>query len=189
MTLHRSDAQVGLATATEKKMDELYSLIDGIGVAMMTTRRRDGRLVSRAMQTQGRQSFADLWYMASLESHKFEELRNDPSINLSFYRDGTREWVSVSGTAHISRDRSLIHRLYQKEWKAWLGDEGGAEDGSPDDPRIGLILVDVDAVTFFKVDKPRPLVLFEVVKALITGEKPDVGDVRHLTGSDFDDVK
>ncbi len=189
MTLHRTDEQVGLSKATEKKIDELYSLIDGVGVAMMTTRRRDGRLVSRAMASQERQSIADLWYMASLDSHKFDELRNDPNINLSFYRDGTREWVSVSGTARVSRDRSLIHRLYRKDWKAWLGDEGGAEDGSPDDPRIGLILVDVDAVTFFKLDKPRPLVLFEVVKGIITGQKPDIGDVRQLTGSDFDDVR
>lgn len=27
-------------------------------------------------------------------------------------------------------------------WKAWFGDEGGARDCGPDDPRLALILVD-----------------------------------------------
>jgi hypothetical protein len=33
---------------TEKKLDDLYKLIDGIETAMFTTRRQDGHLVSRA---------------------------------------------------------------------------------------------------------------------------------------------
>ena len=40
--------------STEKKLDDLYKLIDGIETAMLTTRRADGSLVSRAMQTQKR---------------------------------------------------------------------------------------------------------------------------------------
>ena len=36
---------------TEKKLDDLYKLVDGISVAMFTTRRLDGRMVSRPMQT------------------------------------------------------------------------------------------------------------------------------------------
>ena len=36
---------------TDKKLDDLYELIDGIEIAMLTTRRADGHLVSRPMQT------------------------------------------------------------------------------------------------------------------------------------------
>ena len=38
-------------------------------------------------------------------------------------------------------------------------DEGRERNGGPDDPRLALILVDVESVTYLKVDKPRPLVL------------------------------
>ena len=41
----------------------------------------------------------------SLEA-KLADIENDPHINLSYYRDSNREWVSVSGIAMISRDRS-----------------------------------------------------------------------------------
>ena len=42
------------AVPTDKKLDDLYDLIDGIEIAMLTTRRADGHLVSRPMQTQER---------------------------------------------------------------------------------------------------------------------------------------
>src|SRR5215210_7916082 len=47
----------------EKKLDDLYALIEGIEIAMLTTRRPNGDLVSRAMDTQKRAAGADLWFM------------------------------------------------------------------------------------------------------------------------------
>src|ERR1700754_109442 len=92
----------------EKKLDDLYKLIDGIETAMFTTRKADGSLVSRAMQTQRRTSGIDLWFMSNWHSEKLDEIATDPHVNLSYYRDRTRDWVSVSGRAIISRDRDLI---------------------------------------------------------------------------------
>jgi general stress protein 26 len=44
-------------------LDKLYSHIDDIEIAMMTTRRTDGHLQSRAMATQRRAGGADLWFV------------------------------------------------------------------------------------------------------------------------------
>ena len=169
----------------EKKLDELYQLIEGIEIAMFTTRRKDGRLVSRPMATQTQAESSDLWFVTDIESNKLDELEFDPQVNLAYYKDRTREWVSVSGTAAVTQDRELIHELYQKDWKAYFGDEGGERDGGPDDPRLALILVEVQSVTFLKVDKPRPLVLFEVAKAIVTGTPPRIGTQRELTGKEI----
>src|SRR3954470_5279374 len=130
-----SDNEVPL----DKKLDDLYSLIDGIETAMLTTRRPDGSLVARAMATQRRTNGVDLWFMSNWFSDKLDDIAVDPHVNVSYYRDRTREWVSVSGRAIISRDRNLIRDLYAPDWKMWLGDEGGERDGGPDDPRIALI--------------------------------------------------
>ena len=164
----------------EKKLDDLYALIDGIEIAMFTTRRPDGQLVSRAMQVQERTAGTDLWFMTNIESHKLEELATDPHVNLGFYKDGTREWVSVSGSAIISRDKNLIRELYKPDWRAWLGDEGGERDGSPDDPRIALVLVEAHSVTYSKKDRPKPVQLFSLVKGMITGQPPKMADLREL---------
>lgn len=175
---NRDDAPV------EKKLDDLYDLIEGIEIAMFTTRRSDGRLVSRPMATQTQAEGADLWFVTDIESNKLDELAFDPNVNLAYYRDGSREWVSVSGTAIVTQDRRLIHELYQKDWKAWFGDQGGARDGGPDDPRLALIQVEVDSVIYLKVDKPKPMVLFEVAKGMVTGTPPDVGAQREVSGAE-----
>jgi general stress protein 26 len=166
------------AVSTEKKLDDLYELIDGIEIAMFTTRRADGHLVSRPMQTQERTSGVDLWFMTNVEAHKLDDLLNDPHVNLAYYKDRSREWVSVSGLATVSSDPELVRELYKPDWKAWLGDEGGDRDGSPRDPRIALILVEAESVVYMKVTKPRPIVLFEVAKAIVTGSPPNVGSIR-----------
>jgi general stress protein 26 len=170
----------------DKKLDELYGLIEGIEIAMFTTRRADGRLVSRPMATQKREPGADLWFVTDIESTKIDELVADPNVALAYYNVKTWEWVSVSGTANISQDRTMIHELYSKDWKAWFGDEGGARDGGPDDPRLALLLVDVKSAVYGKRNKPRPLALFEVAKGIVTGKQPDVADVRKVTEEEMD---
>lgn len=175
---NRDDAPLG------KKIEDLYALIEGIEIAMFTTRRPDGHLVSRAMATQTQAEGTDLWFVTDIESNKLDELAFDPNVNLSYYRERTREWVSVSGTAMVSQDRMAIHELYQPDWKAWFGDEGGERNGGPDDPRLALILVEVHSVTYLKVDKPKPLVLFELVKGMVTGTPPNIGKQREVSGAD-----
>ena len=169
-----------------KKLKELYQLIDGIEIAMFTTRRQDGRLVSRPMATQTQAEGSDLWFVTDIESHKLDELEFDPQVNLAYYKDRTREWVSVSGTASVTQDRRAIRELYRKDWRAWFGDQGGERDGGPDDPRLALVSVDVESVVYLKVDKPGPLVLFEVAKGMVTGTPPDVGAQRKVSGAELD---
>jgi general stress protein 26 len=138
------------------------------------------------MQTQERTTGLDLWFMTNLETHKLDDLVSDPHVNLAYYKDGSREWVSVAGLATITTDRALVQELYKPDWKAWLGDEGGNRDGSANDPRIALILVEAESVTYMKVTKPKPVVLFEVARAMVTGSPPKVGSIRTVTDRELD---
>ena len=170
-----------------KKIDELYDLIDGIETAMFTTRRPNGQLVSRPMATQERIDGADLWFVTDIDTHKLDELALDPHVNCAYYNNKSREWVSVSGLARVSKNRQKIRQLYKPDWKAWFGDEGGDRDGGPNDPRIALIMVEADSATYMKVNKPRPIVLFEVLKGMVTGSRIDIGEVKEVTGAELMD--
>lgn len=113
-------------------------------------------------------------------TEKLDEIRNDAHVNLAYFKDRTKEWVSVSGSARIVEDRAKIHELYQPDWRAWFGDEGGEHDGTPDDPRMVLIGVDVEMAMFLQLNKPQPVVLFEVVKGMITGKTPNLGEPERV---------
>ena len=142
-----------------ERFNRLYELIEDIEVAVMTTRRADGSLVSRPMATQRRAEGAHLWFVARGGSQKIEEIARDPNVNLTYYKERTREWISVSGAARLCRDRSKIRELYEPWWKAWFPDEGGLRDGGPDDPRMVLIGVEARSAQYAKLDRSATLVL------------------------------
>ena len=164
----------------KSELDKLYGLIDEIEIAMMTTRRQDGHLESRAMANQKPASGADLWFVTYDGSQKLQDLQHDPHVNLSYFRDGSMEWISVSGISTITRDRDKIRELYAADWKAWFAEEGDPRHGTPDDPRMVLIGVDVHAAVFLEVNKPRPVVLYEVAKGWLTGESPELGEEHEI---------
>ena len=55
---------------------------------------------------------------------KLRSLGADPHVNLSYYKDRTREWISVSGLATISRDRQKLHELYAPDWRNLVSGRG-----------------------------------------------------------------
>jgi general stress protein 26 len=165
---------------TRKELEQLYKMLADFDTAMLTTRRHDGHLVSRAMANQKHAPGADLWFVTSASSGKLEDLSADPHVNLAYYKDRTREWISVAGLAKVSRDRDTIRQLYASDWKAWFNDDGDPRSGTPDDPKIVLIGIDVHSAVFFEVNKPQPVVLYEIAKGLLTGTKPDLGELHKV---------
>jgi general stress protein 26 len=169
----------------EDRVAKLRELVKDVEVAMFTTRRADGHLVSRPMAVQAEAPGADFWFVAERGSGKLHELEHDPHVNLAFYKDGSREWVSVCGIATPSEDRETIRRLYRPDWRIWFGDEGGPHDGSADDPRMVLIGVHAEEAVFMELGKPRPLVLFELAKGALTGAPAELGRTEHVTGDEL----
>src|SRR5262245_45616774 len=73
----------------KSELDKFYALIDEISVAMMTTRRRDGHLESRAMANQKRAPGADLWFVTAADTAKVRDIEYDPHVNLAYYKEGS----------------------------------------------------------------------------------------------------
>ena len=168
----------------KKKLKDFYKMIEEVDTAMFTTRRRDGRLVSRPMANQAAAAGADLWFVTYDGAPKLKDLARDPHVNLAYYKNRTREWVSVSGLAKISTNKRKIQELYRPDWRAWFGVEGGDKDGSANDPRIVLIGVDIESAMFMEVNKPQPVVLFELIKGMVTGKPPELGKTQRVTRSE-----
>ena len=161
-------------------LEELRKLVEGIETAMLTTRRGDGHMVSRPMATQKRAGGADFWFATMEDMPKVAEISAEPRVNLSYYKDRTKEWVSVAGEAQITRDRARIRELWEPDWKFWFPDEGGERDGGPDDPRIVLIGVRAVSAHYMTLEKPQALVLFDLVASKLTGKTPEMGHVKRI---------
>ena len=162
------------------ELDTFYELADDIEIGMMTTRRPDGHLQSRAMANQKRAAGADLWFVTSAGSDKLNDIAHDEHLNLAYFKSSTMEWISVSGIAVISHDRAKVTELYASDWKMWFPDEGDPRHGTADDPRMVLIGVTIHAAEFLEVNQPKPVVLYELAKGWLTGTEPKIGQMHSL---------
>jgi hypothetical protein len=59
--------------------------------------------------------------------------------------------------------------------------DGDQRHGTADDPRIVLIGIDIHAAVSLEVNKPKPVVLFELAKGWFTGERVEAGDTHTLS--------
>ena len=162
------------------ELDKFHELAADIAVGMLTTRRPDGHLRSRAMANQKRATGADLWFVTSAGSDKLSDITHDPHINLAYLKASSMEWISVSGLASISYNRAKVAELYAADWKMWFPDEGDPRHGTADDPRMVLIGVTIHAAEFLEVNTPKPVVLYELAKGWLTGTEPKIGQMHSL---------
>jgi general stress protein 26 len=110
-------------------------------------------------------------------------------VNISFLTP-TGSWASISGTASVVSDRSLVSKYYSPALKAWLGDLGdGKHDGSENDPRIGVIKVEAKTITYALSEGTMLGRAFEVVKGAVTGEAASVNQLREVSEQEISSYK
>ena len=83
---------------------------------------------------------------------------------------------------NLSRPRDHSAAL-REDWRIWFPDEGDPRHGTAEDPRMVLIGVDVHSAVFLEVNKPQPVVLYEIAKGWITGTMPDLGEMHEVKKS------
>ena len=114
-----------------QKIEDFHKLIGDVSIGMLVTRSEDGALHSRAMSPCRREpplgsvicrtpnrntaiapTQINLFFIANNASHKFDEIKHDSSVNVSFYDPKTTGWASVSGIAKVSQDKDLIKKFW-----------------------------------------------------------------------------
>ena len=148
---------------------ELARLVDGIPVAMVTTRTEDDQLGSRPMLLEKLEPDGSLTFLTHLSSEKVHEIARDPRVNVSFVSDQGDRYASVSGTAVATHDPARMHALWKPTYRAWF--PGGA-----DDPDSAIFTVRVERIEYWDVPTSRLVRVWCAVKALATGQVVEAGE-------------
>lgn len=128
---------------------KLAELIKDVRIAMLTTARPDGRLVSRPLGTQEVAFDGDLWFVAGADSAKVAEIAANPYVNVSYASTSANTFVSVSGRAELVDDRAKAGALWSPAMKLFF-------PGGKDDPNLRLIRVNAETAEYW--DGPGTLV-------------------------------
>ena len=160
---------------SKEQFAKLRELVDDIKVAMMTTL-DDGVLRSRPLQTLRIGDDGVLWFFTSSTSPKVAEAAADSwRVNLSYAHPGKHDYVSISGTATLSRDREKMKALWTKWVEVWFPRGLG-------DPDLALLRIEVEQAEYW--DSPGSALgrLYGLTKALATGDKSAIGDNEKVGG-------
>lgn len=127
----------------------------------------------------------DLIFHTNTESGKTDDIASDQHVNIAFLNN-SGEWASVSGTASVITDRSVVKKYYSTAVKAWLGDLGdGTHNGGPEDPRVGIIRVQAKSATYSISRKNALKKAVEVAQGTVTGSVPSINKIRELSEKDI----
>jgi general stress protein 26 len=150
---------------------ELARLIDGIPVAMVTTRTDGDMLGSRPMLLERLEPDGSLTFLTHLSSQKVHEIALDPKVNVAFVSDKGDHYVSVSGVADATHDPARMQKLWKPTYRAWF-------PGGPDDPDSAIFTVRIERIEYWDVPTSRLVRLWCAVKALATGQVVEAGEHR-----------
>lgn len=105
---------------------------------------------------------------------------------MSFLDPTTASWASIAGTASIISNADIVNKYYTPALRTWLGDLGdGVHDGSPSDPRVGLIKLEAQLATYVLPKRGIIGKAAEHVKGAVTGDVPDNNTLREISSSDL----
>ena len=156
-------------------LQKLREMVKDIDFCMLTTVDENRDLHSRPMSSNGDISpEGDIWFFTSVTSHKVSEIEQFPKVNVSFADPDNQRYVSISGFAHLVRDREKIKELWRPEFKMWFPE-------GKDDPDIALLKVTLEKAEYW--DSPSSTIGFVLnfVSSLVTGKEADHGENKKIT--------
>merc|ERR1712137_405791 len=172
----------------QQKAEEVQAIVEHVKTAMLTTRQADGALNSRAMHPASKKGLV-FEFIANNHSGKFDELKNDPACNVSFYDSSNTDWVSVAGQAKIIQNPDEIKKIWSPTIGAWFGDLGdGKHTGNYDDPRVSAIQVKPTEIRYWHA-KGKVTQALDVAKAKVTGDAAAPGVLRVINAEELTQLR
>ena len=108
-----------------------------------------------------------LWFFMSRSSDAVEDLSEDATVHVAYADPDRDAYVSVSGTASVVDDRAKKEQLWSKLTQAWF-------PKGIDDPDLALVRVQITHAEYWDVKDSKPVQLFKMAKAAVTGKPPDM---------------
>ena len=156
-----------MTTPTVEEIEKVSKLIESARIALVTSVSEEGQLVSRPLAMQDREFDGTLWFFTQDPSPKTEQVAATDQVNVGLQVDNG--WVSIAGTATVSKDRAMIDQLWNRHAEAWF--ENGKED-----PTVALLKVKADSAEYWTIESNKVVSAVKYAKAIVTGDQPNIGD-------------
>jgi general stress protein 26 len=155
------------------QLQKIAALVDEIKFAMLTTEDEEGNLRSRPMSTLQMDADGALWFFTAMSSLKIEETAEHRLVNLSYAHVDKQEYLSISGTASVVRNKEKMQQLWTPWIKPWF------PQGS-DDPDLVLLKITIHEAEYWDAPGNSVQRLYGLAKGIVTGNTAGLGEHRKV---------
>lgn len=158
----------------QEALDKLKSIVDQIDVGTICSFGKKSIYPHGVpMSRQEVDNQGNIWYICSAQSDTYKNIENDPRVSVFYADPKNYTFLSINGTANLSRDQARIDRYWNKMMEGWF--EKGKED-----PNIRLLCVSPQEAHYWDSNSNMLVNLFNMLKATITGNIEDIGEEGDL---------
>lgn len=161
--------------AGREAVEKIKETVQESSVCFFCTDIREGKsFATRPMSVQEVDDDGNCWFLSAEDSHKNAEIQNDSHVQLLFKGSQYSDFLSLYGTATISKDKGLIKELWKPIIKAWFTE-------GEDDLRITVIKVIPHEGYYWDNKHGNLVALVKTAAGAITGKTMDdsiEGDIK-----------
>ncbi|MDA9951741.1 pyridoxamine 5'-phosphate oxidase family protein [Oligoflexaceae bacterium] len=154
--------------SSKEQKEKIWQLIKDTKVGMLTTQVGNS-LHSRPMHIVQDSYDGNIFFFTDVVSEKNFEIGREDQVCVTFSNSDTENYVSLTGTATLRRDQDLIDKHWNSMIGSWFPE--GKESS-----RVGFLDIKVQAGEYWDGESSRILQIYELAKAKITGERPEMGE-------------
>jgi general stress protein 26 len=154
-------------------IERAWDIVETVGVGMLTTRFAGG-LRSRPVEPRLDREHGVIRVVTDVRGLKDDEIEREPDIGLVVISAADKAYLSITGRATVGRDPAMAKKIWHKTDDLWWPD-------GPDDPNVRVIVIAPSRAELWDGPSSSMVAAFEIAKAKMTGEKPNLGENRKTT--------
>jgi general stress protein 26 len=146
----------------QEAIEKFKELIKHESTCLFTTQLTQVPLTTRPMGVQKVCDQGNFWFLSSSDSDKNAEILIDNRVQLFFINTADYEFLSLYGTATISRDKQKIDEFWSDIANAWF--EG------KDDPRVTVIKVTPEEGFYWDTKSGKLVSMIKILASAVSGK-------------------
>jgi general stress protein 26 len=157
----------------QNDIDRVWDIVEKAGVGMLTTR-FSGGLRARPVEPRLDRQQGLIRIVTDVRGLKDDEIERTPDAGLVVISASDKAYLSITGRAVVTRDPAMAKKIWHKTDDMWW-------PGGPDDPNVRVIVLTPSLAELWDGPSSSMVAVFEMAKAKITGDKPNLGENRKKT--------
>ena len=153
-----------------QNVEKLIEMVKDTRVCMLITNEKDAENSSgRPMSISKVDEGGNMWFFTKASSYKVDEIEENKKVSISITNESSNNYLMIHGTATLVNDKGKMKELWSSILKAWF--PLGLED-----PDMTLIKVTPSEVNYWDSSSSKMVVLFNMLKAIVTGKVYEEGE-------------